>query len=298
VSGDLWPVAELAGAARRLGARTVLDAAQLAPHHPIDVAALGVDWVVLSGHKLYAPYGTGALVGRRDWLAAAEPYLVGGGAARFVTDDAVVWSDLPDRQEAGSPNVIGAVALGAACDALAEVGMEEVAASEAALVAHAESVLAGVPGLTRFSMWGPAHPHIGVFTFDVVGHHHALVAAALSAEHAIGVRYGWFCAHPLMACLLGVTAGDAARWSAALASGHHVELPSAVRASVGIDTTTADVDRLADALGSLATGGPAWTYRAAGDGNLFEPDPDPRPSPVVAAGRAAPAGAGREVVAR
>ena len=294
VSGDLWPVAALADAARRHGARTVLDAAQLAPHHPVDVTALGVDWVVLSGHKLYAPYGAGALVGRRDWLADAEPYLMGGGAARFVTDDEVVWNDLPDRQEAGSPNVLGAVALGAACDALAECGMEEVAAHEAALVAHAESVLAEVPGLTRLSMWGRAHPHIGVFTFDLAGRHHALVAAALSAEHAIGVRYGWFCAHPLMADLLGVTAADAARWSTDLAAGDHVDLPSAVRASVGIDTTTADLDRLADALCSLATSGPAWTYRAAGDGNLYEPDPDPRPLPVVTAGQATPAGAGRE----
>lgn len=290
VSGELWPVAELAAVARRNGARTVLDAAQLAPHHPVDIAALDVDWVVLSGHKLYAPYGAGALVGRADWLEAAEPYLVGGGAAKFVSADDVVWNGLPDRQEAGSPNVLGAVALGAACDAMAEAGMEAMADRESTLVAYAEAKLAEVPGLTRYSMWGLDHPHIGTFTFNLAERHHALVAAALSAEYGIGVRYGWFCAHPLMAMMLGVTHDQATRWSAALEMGEQVALPAAVRASVGINTDEPDVDHLIEALTALATRGPAWTYAAHGDGNLFEPDPDPRPQHDVSAVRLVAAG--------
>ncbi len=119
VTGEIWPVAELARVARARGARVALDAAQLAPHRPFSITELGVDYVALSGHKLYAPYGTGALIGRPDWLAAAQPYLVGGGATASVTGEETSYKPLPDRHEAGSPNVPGAVALATACHALA-----------------------------------------------------------------------------------------------------------------------------------------------------------------------------------
>ena len=122
VTGELWPIAELAAVAHRHGARIVVDAAQLAPHRSIDVASLGLDYVALSGHKLYAPFGSGALVGRPDWLDNARPYLAGGGAVRRVTLADVEWADGPARHEAGTPNVVGAAALAAACRALARVG--------------------------------------------------------------------------------------------------------------------------------------------------------------------------------
>ena len=112
VTGEIWPYAEIAEIAHRHGARLLLDAAQLAPHRPIDMAAAGVDYLALSGHKLYAPFGAGVLVGRPDWLADREPLLAGGGAVRYVTVDSVLWAEPPDRHKAGSPNVVGAVALG------------------------------------------------------------------------------------------------------------------------------------------------------------------------------------------
>ena len=95
----------------------------------------GIDYLALSGHKLYAPYGAGALIGERDWLSAGDPFLRGGGAVKLVTVDETVWAELPDRQEAGSPNVIGAVALGVACDTLATAGMAAIAAEESTLLA-------------------------------------------------------------------------------------------------------------------------------------------------------------------
>ncbi|MEU9951085.1 aminotransferase class V-fold PLP-dependent enzyme, partial [Streptomyces sp. NPDC047939] len=103
VTGELWPVKELAAAAHAHGARIVLDAAQLAPHHPVDIAELDVDWVAFSGHKLYAPFGSGVLAGRSDWLTAAEPYLAGGGASRQVARRAdggvdVEWHTTAARQ--------------------------------------------------------------------------------------------------------------------------------------------------------------------------------------------------------
>ncbi|MGH3647225.1 MAG: aminotransferase class V-fold PLP-dependent enzyme, partial [Micromonosporaceae bacterium] len=117
VTGELWPIAEIALVARRHDARVFLDAAQLAPHRAVDGAGLGVDYVAVSGHKLYAPFGAGVLAGRTDWLDAAPPYLAGGGASRYVGDatSSVEWSDGAGRHEAGTPNVVGAVALAEAC---------------------------------------------------------------------------------------------------------------------------------------------------------------------------------------
>ena len=111
VTGEIWPVARIAAVAHAHGARLALDAAQLAPHRPFSITDLWVDYVAISGHKVYAPYGAGALIGRADWLADAPPYLIGGGATGIVTDTQTVWKPLPDRHEAGTPNVAGAVAL-------------------------------------------------------------------------------------------------------------------------------------------------------------------------------------------
>jgi selenocysteine lyase/cysteine desulfurase len=166
VTGDIWPIQEIVQAALRHGARIFVDAAQLAPHAPIDLEPAGIDYLAFSGHKLYAPFGAGALVGRPDWLEAADPYLLGGGAVELVTLDDVVWRGLPDRHEVGSPNVVGAVMLGVACRTLAEHGMDEVAAEERALAKRARAALGDVPGLKAYELWGESGPRIGLATFN------------------------------------------------------------------------------------------------------------------------------------
>jgi hypothetical protein len=126
----------------------------------------GIDLLAFSGHKLYAPFGAGALVGR---MAAAEPLLRGGGAIKLVTLDEVIWADAPDRYEAGSPNVIGAVAFAAACVALEQIGMATLADRERALSARLDAGLDAVPGLTRLALW-PVHvEHVGVASFTLAG---------------------------------------------------------------------------------------------------------------------------------
>ena len=112
VTGEVWPLARLAAIAHEHGARLFVDAAQLAPHRPIDMAASGIDFLALSGHKLYAPFGAGALIGDAAMLGDGAPLLHGGGAIELVTLDDVVWAGAPERHEAGSPNVVGVVALG------------------------------------------------------------------------------------------------------------------------------------------------------------------------------------------
>lgn len=186
VTGEIWPYAEIAQLAHRHGARVLLDAAQLAPHHPIDLTASEIDYVAISGHKLYAPFGAGALVGRPDWLRSGEPFLAGGGAVDYVRVDDVLWADLPDRQEAGSPNVLGAVALGVACRTLQVAGMDKLAATESALLEAARAGLSSVSGAQSYQLWPTEHPRIGVLAFNLCGVSYAKLAAILSAEYGIG----------------------------------------------------------------------------------------------------------------
>ncbi|GGK09265.1 putative aminotransferase/cysteine desulfurase [Pilimelia anulata] len=252
VSGEVTPLRDVVALAHGHGARVLVDAAQLAPHRPIDLAATGVDYLAFAGHKLYAPFGAGALVGRRDWLDAAEPFLYGGGAVRDVTPDAITWTTGPSRHEAGSPNVLGAVAMGAAATALGALPAGAMEAQELALRGRLMAGLADL-GARIVRIWEDAPDVIGLATFTLDGHDPARVAAYLSAEHGIGVRTGRFCAHPLFARLGFGREG-------------------ALRASFGVGSPASDIDRLIEALGTYLKDGPRWQYAATAQGWLPQPD--------------------------
>jgi selenocysteine lyase/cysteine desulfurase len=238
VTGELWPLAELAQVAHRNGARIAVDAAQLVPHRPLDMTALGLDYAAFSGHKLYAPFGAGVLAGRADWLRAAEPYLKGGGASASVGETTRWAAPAEQRHEAGSPNVLGVVALAAACDALSS-SWEALATREEALVTRLRTGLAALPSVRELSLWGGRAPRVGIVSFVVDGWNARDVALTLSEEHGIGVRDGKFCAHPFVRHLLdGADAGGA-------------DAGGAVRASLGIGTSEEHIDRLLTALAEL-----------------------------------------------
>jgi selenocysteine lyase/cysteine desulfurase len=260
VTGEVWPVAALAELAHGHGAQLFVDAAQLASHRRIDMAGAGIDFLALSGHKLYAPFGAGALVGDASRLRATAPFVQGGGAIELVTPNDVVWADAPQRHEAGSPNVVGVVALAAACRALLGLGMDTVAAHEQALSERLWNALPSIPGLQRLTLWPDTADRVGVATFNLDGYRHPLLAAILSAEHAIGVRHGCFCAHPLITRLLGIPDDEIDRLTAELRTGQRPALPGAVRASLGLGTTPHDVDQLIDALHEIAATGPRSRY--------------------------------------
>ncbi|WP_432546388.1 aminotransferase class V-fold PLP-dependent enzyme [Kineococcus sp. SYSU DK004] len=267
VTGWVPPLDALAAAARERGVLLVVDAAQLAPHRPVDVARRGLDAVALSGHKLHAPFGAGALVVRRDLLRDGEPFQVGGGAVGAVSHEDVVWADGPDREEAGSPNVVGAVALAAAADELLAEGWEAVAAHDAALTAALDEELATVPGLRRYGP-GPGSDRLPVAAFTLDGLPHELLAARLAAEHAVGVRSGCFCAHPYVARLLGLAETDVTRFHDDVRRGDRHRLPGAVRASAGRGTSLEDVRALGAALREIAaTPGRAAEYAVGPDGH-------------------------------
>lgn len=265
VTGELWPVKELAAAAHAHGARIVLDAAQLAPHHPVDIAELDVDWVAFSGHKLYAPFGSGVLAGRADWLQAAEPYLAGGGASRKVARRAdggvdVDWHTTAARHEAGSPNVIGVYSIASACKALTEAGFEGLVAREQQLVGRVREGLAEVPEVRVLSLFGDDAPRVGVISFVVRGWNSSHFAAALSAEYGIGVRDGLFCAHPLVRTLLGSDPQDPGECGAPEAEPGERSL-NAIRVSFGAGTPDEHIDRFLRAVSELVREGARWNYR-------------------------------------
>ena len=239
----------------------MLDAAQLAPHRPVDVTELDVDWVAFSGHKLYAPFGSGVLAGRADWLRGAEPYLAGGGASRRVTAGApdglrVEWRTDEARHEAGSPNVIGAYAIASACRALTETGLDVLAAHERELLRRAREGLARIPGVRELSLFGPRSARVPVLSFVVDGQDSAEFATALAERYGIGVRSGLFCAQPLVRLLLDEAADRTAGADRPAGTGGDREGDcdgplQAIRVSFGAGTPREHVERLLRAVREL-----------------------------------------------
>ncbi len=251
VTGEVWPVERFASIAHAHGARIAVDAAQLSAHRTIDLAAWDADYVAFSGHKTYAPFGAGVLAGRSDWLDAGTPYLFGGGATRAVTDDGILWATGPARHEGGSPNVVGAVAIAAACATIRR-HREAIEAHESRLLTRLRDGLEAVPGVEVLSFFDDDHDRVGVLAFTITGWDSSLVSQALSVEHGIGVRDGKFCAHLLVDELLDDPWGE--------------HPATAVRASIGLGTTDEAVERLIGAVDSLVAHGTAatWTRTEAG----------------------------------
>jgi selenocysteine lyase/cysteine desulfurase len=265
VTGELWPLADVVAVAQRFRARVLVDAAQLAPHRAIDIAATGIDYVVFSGHKVYAPFGAGVLAGRRDWLDGAAPYLRGGGATSRVTTDGVAWATGAARHEGGSPNVLGAIAIAAACAAIS-AHREAIEAHEAELAERLRAGLDVIPGVDTWSIFGDDHERVAVLPFTIDRLDSSLVSAILSAEYGIGVRDGKFCAHILVDELLEDPWGDVPA--------------TAVRVSLGLANTVEHVDRLVAAVADLAANGPARRYTRTDDGWVADGDERDLPLPL------------------
>lgn len=195
VLGTINPVAEIAAMAHAAGAVVVCDGAQAVPHIAVDVHALGVDLYAFSGHKLGGPTGIGALWGKRALLEQMPPWQLGGDMIEFVRDDDTSWNVIPHKFEAGTPNVGGAVGMGAACDWLLALGIDRVRAHEQTLVAQALTELHAIDGVTTYGP--PAERRSGAVSFSVEGVHPHDLAQLLDAE-GICVRAGHHCAQPLM----------------------------------------------------------------------------------------------------
>jgi selenocysteine lyase/cysteine desulfurase len=260
VSGYINPIHRIAEQAHAAGAQILVDAAQLAPHRAVDMRSEDdpghIDYLVLSAHKMYAPFGSGALIGRRDTFLQGDPEMVGGGTVEIVTVDEVQWAGLPDKEEAGSPNVVGAVALAKTLLCLQEIGMEALAEHEAQLTARLLQKLARIEGVRVYGISDPARAadKVGVVPFNVQGESHYLVAAILSAEGGIGVRNGCFCAHPYILRLLDVSPERATEHQQEISQGLKAHLPGLVRVSFGCYNDEDEVDWLVEVLEKVVRG--------------------------------------------
>ena len=222
--GTVSPVERLAGWAHERGAIMVVDAAQAAPHRPLDVQALGCDFLAISSHKMCGPSGVGALWGRGELLEGMQPFNLGGHMIRSVTAERTTWGELPYKFEAGTQPIAEAVGFGAAADYLTGVGLEAIEEHERELTAYALDRLAEVEGVTAYGP--PPERRAGIVSFNLEGVHPHDVAQVLDME-GVAIRAGHHCCQPLMA-RLGVAATN--------------------RASFYLYTVPEEVDRLVDGL--------------------------------------------------
>ncbi len=260
VTGFLNPIYRMAEKAHQAGALIAVDCAQLAPHRKVNMRSLEdhahLDFVTISAHKMYAPYGSGALVGRRDIFEHGEPDVTGGGTVEIVTLGSVIWAEPPYRDEAGSPNTVGVVALAAAIRQLESIGMDKVAEHEAELTAHALNRFAEIPEVIIYGDRDPksALSRLGVIPFRLKGMIHFKVAAILGHEFGIGVRSGCFCAHPYILHLLQVDHAEADAVRQQMLAGNRSNMPGMIRASFGLYNTIEEVDALIDAIIKIVKG--------------------------------------------
>ena len=227
--GTIVPVAELAALARAQGARVLVDAAQAAPHMPIEVDKLGADFLAFSAHKMLGPTGVGVLWGRRELLEEMPPFLAGGDMIATVSLEQSTWNELPHKFEAGTPNIAGVIAFGAALDYLAALGMDEVRNHERELTAYALDRLIDLPGLT---LYGPLDPDLrgGVVSFGLDGIHPHDIGQVLDGR-GIAIRAGHHCAQPVM---------------------QRLDVPATARASFYLYNTREEVDALEAAVRETA----------------------------------------------
>jgi cysteine desulfurase/selenocysteine lyase len=225
--GNVLPVEDLIAMARRRGIAVVLDGAQAVPHMPVDVRALDCDFYCFSGHKIYGPTGIGALYGKSEWLERLPPWQGGGDMIRSVTFEKTTYNEVPYKFEAGTPNIAGAIGLGAAIDFLGSVGFERIEAHERDLLDHAIASISLIP---EVRVLGGTRGKRGVVSFVVDGIHPHDVGTVLDLE-GVAVRAGHHCAQPLM---------------------ERLGVPATVRASFGVYNTREEVDRLSDAIRKAA----------------------------------------------
>jgi cysteine desulfurase / selenocysteine lyase len=224
VLGTVVDIGTIATAARAMGVPVLVDGSQAAVHLPVDVTALGCDFYVITGHKLYGPTGSGALYARRERLAEMRPFMGGGDMIREVRKDAITYTDPPLRMEAGTPAIVSMIGLGVALEYMQGLGMENIAAHERSL---RDYVTARFQGLNWLNVQGKARDKGAIFSFTLQGPAHAHDISTVVDRKGVAVRAGHHCAQPLMT---------------------HLGLTATCRASFGLYNTAEEVDVLVDAL--------------------------------------------------
>jgi selenocysteine lyase/cysteine desulfurase len=248
VTGFINPIHEIAKLAHKYNAKILVDGAQLVPHVPIDMKPINspehIDFLVFSGHKMYAPFGTGVLIGPKDSFRNGDPDYKGGGTVEIVTHEYIIWNEPPDKEEAGTPNVMGAIALESAIKTLTSLGMHNVDAYERSLARYATARLLTLKDIELYGDSSDFKSRVGIIPFNVIGMHHNTVARILSYEAGIAVRTGCFCAQPYAQKLLNISDEQVEYYSGLPKETR----PGMVRLSFGIYNNKSEIDYLIDVL--------------------------------------------------
>lgn len=252
VTGYVNPIHKIAELAHRYQAKILVDGAQLVPHNSVNMNPKNplqcIDYLAFSAHKMYAPFGTGVLIGPKETFKKGISEYVGGGTAETVTHDWVVWEDPPHNEEAGTPNLMGVVALAAAIKTLTTLGMKNIDHYESQLTSYANSKLSSIPGITIYSYTAPGEPRIGVIPFNFNGIAHEKVAAILSNQAGIAVRTGCFCTQPYIQRLLSISPRQIDLYR----KRRNISRPGVVRISFGLYNDFSEIDVLVQLLSKIS----------------------------------------------
>lgn len=250
VTGHVNDVHLLAEMAHEFGCPILVDGAQLVPHRCFDMKSHTdpghIDYLAFSGHKIYSPFGSGVLIGPRHTFASGPPEYPGGGTVKLVMENEIFWADPPDREEAGSPNVIGTYTLARTLTYLNKLGMEKLGQYEETITNYALDELKQVKGITVYG----SKPRVGVISFNMADIPHALLGAVLCFEAGMGVRTGCFCAQKYVRKLLGLA--ESQHYLELYDSGRMDKIPGMVRVSLAAYNTRQEIDEMVKWLKQIA----------------------------------------------
>jgi len=242
VTGYINPIYEVAKLAHKYNAKILVDGAQLVPHCPVDMkpesSSEHIDFLVFSAHKMYAPFGIGVLIGPKAAFMQGAPDYKGGGTVDLVTHEYVAWNEPPEKEEAGTPNVMGVVALVSTIKTLTSIGMKNIDTYERRLAYYALSSIKNIKDIELYASSEDINNRVSIIPFNIKGMHHSIVSEILSLEAGIAVRTGCFCAHPYVQKLLDVSGEDISNYLRTDKS----ERPGMIRLSFGLYNSFSEID--------------------------------------------------------
>lgn len=241
VTGYMNPIHNIARLCHNYGAKILVDGAQLIPHSSFDMQPINspdhIDFIVFSAHKMYAPFGIGALIAPKEIFMEGCSELVGGGTVKFVSTDDVIWAEPPEKEEAGTPNLMGVVALTESINVLEDIGMKNVENHERNLTRYALNSMRNIPNIILYDDFDIENK-VSILSFNMKGLHHTELANILGREGGIAVRNGCFCAQPYVQRLLKISNEDVKKYR----NCDKIRLPGMVRISFGLYNSTNEID--------------------------------------------------------
>ncbi|WP_040191617.1 aminotransferase class V-fold PLP-dependent enzyme [Clostridium culturomicium] len=269
VTGSKNSIHDIAKIVHSFGAKILVDGAQLVPHSSFsmgqDTCGGEIDFLAFSAHKMYAPFGCGVLIGPKDFFNSTNPGHVGGGTITYVTHNKVIWAPSPDKEEAGSPNVIGSVVLASSMKLLSKIGMNEIENYERTLTAYATENMTDMDSVILYGNYDDILNKVSIIPFNIEGMHHSVVAKALAFEFGIAVRSGCFCAHPYMQRLLKLP-DELIEQMAYIDKDLQ---PGMIRISFGLYNTLGEVNSFLYALNVITKNKDYYTKKYGKSGQIF-----------------------------